>query len=252
MYYRNKTMSLFYEQYGSGKNTILILPGWGDTRNTFHFLIENLKIDYSIYIFDYPGFGHSSFPSQDITIYDYGQYFKDFITNKKIQNPILIGHSFGGRIAILLSSIFKVKIKKMILIDAAGIKPRKTFKQYLRQTVYKILKKLRYLLPSNSKQKYQKWLLKIFSSADYQALSPNMMTTFRNVVNEDLTKYLSNIEIDTLLIWGENDIDTPLADGILMQEQIKNSALIPIRHATHYCYLEQPFLILRILKQFLH
>lgn len=216
MYYKNKTMSLFYEKYGKNKTTIIILPGWGDTRKTFGCLIKSLEKDYTIYIFDYPGFGKSTFPNKDLTIYDYGEYFKNFIEEKKIKTPIIIGHSFGGRIAILLSSVYKVNIQQMILIDAAGIKPKKTWKQYRRQTLYKGLKKLKYLLPSKIKLRYQKWLLKKFSSSDYQALPPTMMKTFQNIVNEDLTPYLSKIEAETLLIWGEKDLDTPLSDGIKM------------------------------------
>jgi len=245
-------MNVYYEKYGNKKKTLFILPGWGDTRKTFDFLIENLKQTYTIYIFDYPGFGKSPFLNQDITIYDYAEYFHDFITTKKIENPIILGHSFGGRIAILLTSIYKIKIEKLILMDAAGIKPKKTFKKWIRQTIYKGLKKLKYFLPSKIKDKYQKWLLSKFSSADYQALSPTMMTTFRNIVNEDLKKYLNQMQVEeVLLIWGEEDIDTPLADGIEMEKQIPNAGLIKIKNATHYCYLEYPLFILQILKQFL-
>ncbi len=251
MYYKNKNLSIYYEKEGSGKRDLIILPGWGDTRKTFDFLISNLKKDYIIYIFDYPGFGKTSFPDKDITIYDYANLFKDFITEKKLKNPIIIGHSFGGRIAILLTSIYHIEIEKMILIDAAGIKPKKKIKQYLKQTLYKILKKGKYLLPKKKKELYQKWLLNKFSSADYQALPTGMMKTFRNIIREDLKTYLKEIKTETLLIWGEYDLDTPLTDGILMEKEIKNSALIKIRHATHFSYLEQPFLILRIINQFL-
>lgn len=245
-------MTLYYEKFGNNKKTILILPGWGDTRKTFDFLIDNLKQEYTIYIFDYPGFGKSTFPNQDMTIYDYKDYFEEFIKEKKLTNATIIGHSFGGRIAILLASISKIKIKNIILIDSAGIKPKKTWKQYMRQTLYKILKRLRYLLPKKIKNRYQKWLLKIFSSADYQALPKEMMTTFRNVVNEDLTKYLAKIERETLLIWGEEDQDTPIADGIKMEKEIKDSALIHIPSATHYCYLDYPLFVLKIIKQFIN
>ena len=211
-----------------------------------------MKQTYTIYIFDYPGFGKSTFLNQDITIYDYAEYFYDFVTSKKIENPIILGHSFDGRIAILLTSIYKMKIEKLILMDAAGIKPRKTLKKWIRQTVYKGLKKLKYFLPAATKDNYQKWLLSKFSSADYQALSPTMMTTFRNIVNEDLKKYLNQMQVaEVLLIWGVEDIDTPLADGIEMEQQMHNAVLIKNKNATHFCYLEYPILIQKILKQFL-
>lgn len=252
MYYKNKNIKLYYEKYGTAGDTILILPGWGDTRETFHFLISNLEKNYTLYIFDYPGFGKSIFPDKDMTIYDYGNLFSDFIQDKKIEKPIIIAHSFGGRISILLSSLHRVKIQKMILIGSAGIKPRKTLKKYCKQTLYKIMKHFRIFLPKKRRNLYQKWLLSKFSSADYQALNPKMMPTFRNVVNENLKKYLKNIQTETLLIWGEKDQDTPIKDGMQMEKLIPNVGLVRLQHATHYCYLEQPILVLQIISLFLN
>lgn len=252
MYYKNKNIKLYYEKYGNKGEVILILPGWGDTRKTFDFLVSNLEKDYIIYIFDYPGFGKSTFPDNDLTIYDYAKIFYNFIQEKNLQNPIIIAHSFGGRISILLSSIYKLNIKKMILIDSAGIKPKKTIVKWLKQSLYKGLKRLRYLLPKKWNETYQKWLLSKFSSADYQALDPKMMPTFRNIVNENLKDYLKDIETETLLIWGEMDSDTPLKDGIKMEKEITNSGLVKIQHATHYCYLEQPIFVLQVIMYFLN
>lgn len=244
-------MTLYYKKYGSSNKVIMILPGWGDTRGTFDFLISNLKDDYTIYIFDYPGFGKSTFPNKDLSVYHYASFFRDFLKEKHIKNPVLIGHSFGGRISILLSGLYQIPFSKIILIDSAGIKPRKGFWKMFRQTLYKGLKRFKYLLPHNSREKYQKWLLKKFSSADYQTLPPQMMKTFQNIVHEDLKKYLKEMKTETLLIWGEADIDTPIQDAICMEREIPDSALIRISRATHYCYLEQPLLILRIIKQFI-
>lgn len=251
MYYNKNNINLYYEKHGNKGPILFILPGWGDTRKTFDFFISNLKTKYQIYIFDYPGFGKSIFPDCNLTIYDYALLFKSFLEEKKIKNPIILAHSFGARIAILLTGYYQLKAKKMILIGAAGIKPRKTIKQKLRQTLYKCLKKICYLLPKVYRNRYQKWLFQKFSSTDYRALDPKMMPTFRNVIHENLTKYLKNIKIETLLIWGEYDYDTPLKDGKRMEKEIEDSALITISHATHYCYLEQSILILQIINSFL-
>ncbi len=250
MYYKKKEFSLYYEKYGKNKKNLLILPGWGDTRKTFKALIDQLKKDYTIYIFDYPGFGNTSFPDCDFTIYDYAFLFKNFIEEKKIENPYVIAHSFGGRIAILLSGYYQVPISKLVLLDAAGIRPKKKLCQLIKQTIYKFLKKIKFFLPTRKKEIYQKWLLKIFSSPDYQLLPPKMMKTFQNVVHENLEQYLSNMEVETLLIWGEEDLDTPISDGILMDEKIPSSALIRIPHGGHFCYLEYPLFILQLIHQF--
>ena len=131
---------IYYEKYGTSKDNILILPGWGDTRSTFNNLINVLKNNFTVYILDYPGFGNSNFPNRDLDIYDYSGLIEEFIKSNKIDNPIIISHSFGGRISIILSGLKKLPIKKMILIDAACIKRKKKFKIIVKQFIYTIKK----------------------------------------------------------------------------------------------------------------
>ena len=109
--------NIYYEQHGIGKKEIVILPGWGDTRKTFYNMIDSLKEHYTIYIIDYPGFGNSLFPTRNLTIYDYAKLIKDFFNMLNIRNHIIIAHSFGSRISILLSTILNTSIEKLIIID---------------------------------------------------------------------------------------------------------------------------------------
>lgn len=243
--------NIYYEKYGTGKTNIIILPGWGDTRNTFYKMIEVLKEFYTVYILDYPGFGNSGFPNRDLSIYDYANLIKDFIKVNGIDNPILIGHSFGGRIGIILTGLYKLNIKKMILIDAAGIKRKKTLKSKLKQIIYKCLKRLGKVLPKKIRVIYLNKLISIFGSTDFKNLDENIRKTFIKVINEDLTKYLKKINTSTLLIWGENDGDTPLDDGKLMNIKIEDSGLIIIPNAGHFPYLEYPYYINKIILEFL-
>ena len=94
--------TIYYEKHGSSKKNIVILPGWGDTSKTFSYMISFLKNYFTVYIVDYPGFGNSVFPNRDLTIYDYSLLIYNFIQDLEIENPILIGHSFGGRIITTL------------------------------------------------------------------------------------------------------------------------------------------------------
>ncbi len=251
MYFNEKKVSIYYEKYGSGEKSIIILPGWGDTRKTFYYLINFLKDNFTIYIIDYPGFGNSPLPKTDLTIYDYANIVNNFIKKLEITAPIIIAHSFGGRIATILTGHYKEKINKLILIDAAGIKPKKSLFQKIKQLTYKILKKLLKLLPSKVSKKLSKKITNIFSSTDYLALPDSMKKTFKNIVNEDLKHYLKNIDIETLIIWGKLDKDTPLKDGIYMNKKIKNSALIVYQKSSHFSYLEYPYLTYSIISEFL-
>ncbi|MBQ7136580.1 MAG: alpha/beta hydrolase [Bacilli bacterium] len=243
--------NIYYEQYGTGNDSIIILPGWGDTRSTFYQIIEVLKCFYTIYIVDYPGFGKSGFPNRDLDIYDYANLIKDFIKIKSIDNPIIIGHSFGGRLGIILAGLYKLDIKKMILIDAAGIKRKKKMKLKVKQLVYKSLKKLARILPKKIRQIYLNKLINVFGSNDFKNLDQNIRKTFIKVINEDLSKYLSEINTSTLLIWGEDDIDTPVEDGKVMNIKIKDSGLIIIPNAGHFPYLQYPYYINKIILEFL-
>ena len=251
MYYNKEEYSIYFEKYGQSNKTIIILPGWGDTRKTFTYLIEKLKENFTIYIMDYPGFGNSTFPNHDLTIYDYANIIRDFMLEKNIQNPTIIAHSFGGRIATLLTGYYKESVDKLVLIDIASIKRKKKPKIWIKEKIYKLLKQIKKILPTKLKEKYHQKLIQIFGSSDYKKLPLEMYQTFKNVINEDLRYYLPYIDNETLLIWGNKDQDTPLKDAKYMKNHIKDSALIIYPNATHFSYLEYPLLTYNIIEKFL-
>ena len=251
MYYNREEYSIYYEKYGNNEKTILILPGWGDTRKTFYNIINILKEDYTIYIIDYPGFGKSIFPNKDLTIYDYTNIIRSFLTDFNIVNPIIIAHSFGGRIATVLTGYYKEKIDKLIMIDTAGIKHKKGILKWLKEKTYKLLKLIKYILPKNKRKNYIKKLLNIFGSIDYKNLNDYMRKTFQNIIQEDLKYYLKEVNTETLLIWGKLDESTPLKDGKIMNKLIENSALIVFPNGNHFTYLQYPILITNIIKEFI-
>ena len=243
MYFTYEDITIYYEKYGNHKKNIIILPGWGDTRKTFTFMIDFLKEYFNVYILDYPGYGNSPFPNHDLTIYDYSLLIHEWIKSLNINNPILIGHSFGGRIITTLTGYYNFNYKNIIYLNSAGIKPKIRFKTKL----YKFLKKLKFLLPKRYKQKYLNYLFNKFASIDYKDLNQNMYQTFKNIVNTDLKYYLKYIKAKVLIIWGNKDTSTPLKDARIMHQQIANSELIILDQATHFSYLEYPILINRII-----
>lgn len=251
MYININNINIYYQKYGNKKQTILILPGWGDTRKTFDYLINYLKDFFTIYILDYPNFGNSSNIDKDLTIYDYANLINYFIKELNIMNPILIGHSFGGRIISLLTTLYTTKFKKILLIDVAGLKPKINFKIKLKQIIYKLLKFFKFFLPNKLRKKYLNYLFNQFSSSDYKDLNQNMYKTFQNIVKEDLSKYYAKIKLETLILWGENDNITPFKVGIKLNKMIKNSSLIKINNTKHFPYLEKKYLVSRIIFEYL-
>ena len=250
MYINLNNLTIYYEKFGNKNKTILILPGWGNTRETFYHIINYFKHDFTIYILDYPGLGKSPIPNKTLTIYDYTETIIEFMKELNIINPLIIAHSFGGRITSILTSHYNIQIDNIILIDVAGIKHKKTPLKWLKEKTYKLLKQVIKIFPKLKQETLKQKLLKTFGSADYNALPPTMHNTFKNIINEDLTKYYKNIKSNTLIIWGENDQDTPLKDGKKLNKLINNSALIIIKKANHYSYLQNPYLINKIIEEF--
>lgn len=247
MYFTYEDIQIYYEKHGNHKKNIIILPGWGDTRKTFTYMINFLKNFFTVYILDYPGFGNSPFPSKDLTIYDYSELIYQWIQEIAGEDSILIGHSFGGRIITTLLGYYHYPFQNIILMNSAGIKPKKTIRSRIRIFIYKFFKKLKYLVPGKLKNRYQNYLFSKFASADYKNLDVKMMQTFRNVVNEDLKPYLKHMKAKTLLIWGNQDDATPIQDANIMHKLIPNSELIVIEGTNHFTYLQKPQLINQII-----
>jgi pimeloyl-ACP methyl ester carboxylesterase len=243
--------TIYYEKYGTKNKNILILPGWGDTRNTFRYLIDVLMNDYTIYIMDYPGFGNSPFPNSDLNITDYSDLIYNFILSNNIDNPTIIAHSFGGRIVIDLFKRFSLDIKNLILIDIAGIKPKKSLFRKIKEKTYKLLKNIGFWLPRKFKNYYLEKLIKIFGSSDYSKLSPNIRKTFINIVNFDQREDIKYINKDTLIIWGELDKDVPLKDGYFINKSIKDSGIIVIPKSGHFPHLDNAYYVNTIILEYL-
>ncbi|MDD6224352.1 MAG: alpha/beta hydrolase [bacterium] len=247
MVFKNQDISIFYEVYGDHPKSVVILPGWGDTRKTFRYIISYLSNFFTVYVIDYPGFGESPFPNRNLTIFDYADSIHQFLKENNIQNSILIGHSFGGRIIITLAGYYQYSYSNIILMDSAGIKPPVTIRTYFRKMSYQLLMKFSRLLPKKWKKNYRKKIFSLFASDDYRNLTTNMRETFKNIVNYDLSDYLKNIRSRVLLIWGNQDTATPIRDARIMNRSIADSELIILDKVGHFPYLERPDLINRII-----
>jgi pimeloyl-ACP methyl ester carboxylesterase len=183
-------------------------------------------------------------------VVDYTDLLVKFFNLLNIQNPILMGHSFGGRVSIQYASSYPVK--KMVLIDSAGIKPKHSPQYYVKIYTYKTIKNILRLPLIN---KYSDEVLKFFKSklgsSDYKNVSGVMQKTLVKVVNEDLRNILALIKAPTLLIWGENDQATPVADGKIMEKLIPGAGLVVLKHAGHFSYLDKAEEFKIIVKSFL-
>ena len=229
-----------------------LLHGWGSSIEPYRQLIELLSKQYFVIAPDMPGFGKTEEPGTPFCVDDYVDFILEFLKLFDIQSLSLVGHSFGGRVIIkMVNRELPYQIRKIVLIDSAGIKPQPTGKKTFKQTVYKMGKwfATRKLISRLFPELLEKLRTK-FGSADYAAASSMMRQCLVRVVNEDLSALLPGIQAPTLLIWGENDTATPLSDAKKMEQQIPNAGLAVIKNAGHFSFVEQPVIFGRIMASF--
>lgn len=238
-----------YEQEGQGRD-VLLLHGWGGSVDSWIPIFNYLKGECRVTAIDFPGHGGSGLPDESgWSVDEYAAFTAEFMEKIGISGCDIIAHSFGGRVAIKLAAERPQLVGRLLLTGAAGLKPRRGAKYYIKTYTFKALKRLTYLLPGGAKLREK--LGGRFGSADYRALSPAMRATFVKVVNQDLAHCLPNIKAETLLVWGRSDTATPLWMGQEMEKHIKGSALIVLEDAGHFAYLDKCDRFLRIMDAFL-
>lgn len=244
-------LELSYDETGPDDGApVILMHGWGCNYTTVASIANALNSKLKVYSIDLPGHGKSQEPPSPWGIEDFTRLIEKFMAEKKIDSPILIGHSFGGRISILMAS--RNIINKVVLVDSAGIKPHHSLKYYLKVYSFKAARKtLPYILGKKKAEKIiDAWRGKAGSS-DYRQSSPMMRAVMSVCVNEDLKKYMPLIKAPTLLIWGENDTATPLSDAKTMERLIPDAGLVSFPDCGHYSFLDNPGQFRAVIQSFL-
>jgi pimeloyl-ACP methyl ester carboxylesterase len=228
---------LHYHEVGAG-TPVLLLHGWGSSLDSFKHLEKHLAPNFRVLLLDLPGFGGSEPPPTAWSLTDYVELVKAFMSKLDLVNPAVVGHSFGGRIAICLGA--QGLLSKLILASSAGVRPRRKPQYYIKVYSYKAAKHLLNLAPQKLRSALLEKLQQRFGSSDYRNASPILRKTLVNVVNEDLSRLLPDIKVPTLLLWGENDADTPLYQAKIMEKKIPDAGLVVLKDAGHYSFLDKP------------
>lgn len=245
-------LKMSYYRSGEGPQPVIAMHGWGCKAATIATLADAATgPGTTVYNLDLPGFGASDEPPVWWGIMDYTRFIEKFADSLGLERPVLIGHSFGGRIAIAYAS--ERPTSKIILVDAAGIKPRRSLRYYIKVYSFKAAKHIVPLLVG--KKRGNAIIDRIrgkAGSSDYAAASPVMRAIMSRVVNEDLSDRLGAIPSPTLLIWGENDTATPIADARKMEKAIPDAGLVAYPGCGHYSFLERPAQTKAVIENFLN
>ena len=240
-------MTIYYLDTASAgedeKPALLMLHGWGASKETFAPVIDALKGRYRIIAPDLPGFGRTGELDRPWTVGDYAGFVQGFIEGLGLADRPFsaCGHSHGGRVLIKWASLYNdTGLKRLILIDSAGLKQRHGFAWYAKVYSYKAGKALlkapllgRMLAPWAEKK------LSTAGSTDYRQASPLMRRTMVLQLGEDLGSCLPLIRVPTLLFWGDMDRDTPIELGRRMERGIPDAGMVVLSPAGHYSYLDQ-------------
>jgi len=240
----NSCISYCQSEYFDANNCLLFLHWWWQDYNSFSKIYKNLdKFKKTSYIWiDFPGFWWSVLESKNMSIYDYADFTIKFIKKLKLIKPSIIWHSFWWRVNIVLWSNYD-NLNKIILIWAAGIKPKTSLIKKIIVKTWKIIFSIPGLMLIWNILKNKIW------STDY-INSGNLKNIFLNVINEDLTNLLDRISYKTLLIWWKNDKETPILDWELMNRLIKKSKLKTFNNWTHFVFQEYSKEISKIILDF--
>ncbi len=208
--------------------------------DTFAYQTSYFKRYFDVYCPDLKGFGKNTGMEYPYSLDDYIKEVEEYKYKNGLISPNVIAHSFGGRIVIKSAAKNPNAYNKIVLTGAAGLKPKRTFNYYRKKIAFSLLKKF---LPKEK--------LSRFYSKDYLALDNVMKQSFCKIVNEHLDDYIGDIKNPTLIVFGKNDRETPLYMAKKLNEKIKNSKLIIIENAGHFCFIDKPLKFNTEVREFL-
>ena len=234
-------LKINYLVYGiKDKQAVVLLHGWGQNIAMMQMIGEALKYEYRIIIIDFPVFGLSDEPKEAIGIDGYTKILEEILNKLKVENPILIGHSFGGRVSVKYAS--RNDVKKVILLSPAL---RGHDKKGIKTKILKTLKKVPVV------KNLEGWAKDHIGSRDYKAASPIMKQVLVETVNEDLSNDARKIKAPVIIIYGDCDLEVPEEDTKEYERLIPDCGLILYEGCSHWAYLERISQTISIIKNFI-
>jgi len=236
---------------GEGR-PVIALHGWQGSIKSFWPVADRLApLGYEVHVIDLPGFGQSELPPDVWSVGDYTRFVIAYLDQTGLDRVALLGHSFGGRIGLVLAADYADRVSKMILADSAGIRTSLPLKNRIALSLWRILNwTLETAHARGLRDRLRARFYSRFASEDYQNAGP-LRDTFRQVIQEDLAPYAQRIKAPTVLIWGDQDADTPLWQGRKLEQLIPDAGLVVFKGAGHFAYLDRLNDYIRVVDHFL-
>ncbi|MGQ9889775.1 MAG: alpha/beta fold hydrolase [Aggregatilineales bacterium] len=229
---------------GSGR-LVVMLHGWRANMQCVEPLARRLSpLGYRVYTLDLPGFGATPPPPVPWSVHDYARFVLAFFDHHELDRVFLFGHSFGGRLGLVLGADHPSRLIKIALSNSAGVRKPPSRADRLRRSLYRATYRATLSTPRAARlrrlaERLSDWYRNRYGSADYRAAQGVMRETFVRVVSEDLLPYAARVSVPTLLFWGDRDDVTPLWQGRLLEQTIPDAGLVLWEGAGHYSYLDR-------------
>jgi pimeloyl-ACP methyl ester carboxylesterase len=218
---------------------ILLLHGWQASIDAMWKVALRLANEgFCVHAVDFPGFGETDLPPEAWTVPQYAAWVISYMNEAGLAKVNLIGHSFGGRVSLVLGAAYPERVEKIVLSNSAGVilppSVKMQFYYAWRRVLLKVLS-----LPGlgGTKERVTAALRQRYGSSDYLNAG-ELIETFKLVISQDLREYARRIQAPTLLFWGDQDAETPLEIGRILEDDIPDAALILFEGAGHYAYLD--------------
>ena len=250
MLLRINGLETYYAAEGQG-DPVVLLHGWGSSSQSLAPLCGALATTFRVLAVDLPGFGWSQPPPAAWGTQEYAGHILRLMQETGIDRAALVGHSFGGRIAIALAAAEPRRVSRLALVASAGVRPPLGAGYYLRVATAKLVKGV-FSLPgwgATGRRIIAKWFARV-GSRDYRTAGA-MRPTLVKVVNEDLTPLLPAIQAPTLILWGDQEQEVPRSAMETMAARIPRSRLVVFAGAGHFPFQDAPEEFGRALREFL-
>ena len=238
---------------------ILLLHGWGSSAANMSAISEALSDSYRVYNLDLPGHGLSPAPPDGLGVPEHAALVADLIRDRIGPPVTIVGHSNGGRIALYMASepAMKALIKRLVLISPSGVTPQRPPSYYIKKYTARALKAPFEFLPPKLREFGLDWLRhslvwRLLGSTDYRALEGSMRGTFVKTVTHHLDDRLREIEVPTLLIWGDRDTAISRYQMQVLEKNIRDAGVVVLEGAGHYSYLDDFDRFIGATRYFLH
>lgn len=232
-----------YEVYGEpNRPYLLVLHGWKRDITDWRRVAQALSKSHYVVLLDLPGFGGTTQPKTNYGTYEYADFVTAFLRKLEIPKVSVLGHSFGGRICIILGARSPA-IEKLILVDSAGTNTINPILKYIVLAVKPLLSVLPNVIANKVRQ--------LLSSQDFLQAG-SMKDIFKKVISEDLTHLLGLIQSDSLVVWGSEDKVLNVNNTKVFHQRIPNNIVRIVWGAGHHPHIDKEEVFIEIIEEFLH